>query len=90
MAAHTTAYRKATARMLFFLGGSCAQCDMTNLEHNTIYGTDLELDHIDPATKSFNPKSRWAYRWDAILPEVTKCQPLCKVCHANKTHGGVS
>lgn len=82
-------YRATTARMVHYLGGICASCGMSNLEHEELHGTDLELDHIDPATKVYNPKAHWAYAWDSIVGELAKCQPLCQECHQAKTKAAV-
>jgi 5-methylcytosine-specific restriction endonuclease McrA len=47
----------------------------------------LDLDHLDPATKS--PKlrqSRWAHlNWIDFYEELTKVQVLCANCHRRKT-----
>ena len=68
-------------------GGVCENC-----------GSDdrLELDHVDPTTKSFSigkALSSWAE--EKVQRELAKCQVLCKVCHKEKTitesvvaHGG--
>ena len=81
-------YHERVARMIRFVGGDdprCAFCEMSNLDHWAIYGTDLELDHVDPFTKSFNPKARWSYRFEGLVDELLKCQLLCRRCHVEKT-----
>lgn len=56
------------------LGGKCVLCGATE---------DLELDHIDPATKW---KHRvFSYSWPKIEAELKKCQILCAPCHFQKT-----
>jgi 5-methylcytosine-specific restriction endonuclease McrA len=61
------------------LGGKCAQCGATE---------DLELDHIDPATK-FTHRI-WSYSWVRINEELAKCQLLCVPCHFQKTLAFIS
>lgn len=80
------AYNRArfhTQRRPWFEGKVCAHCG----------GTDrLQLDHIDPATKS--PKlgrngtfqNIWAWPDAAEREaELAKCQPLCRRCHYDKS-----
>jgi 5-methylcytosine-specific restriction endonuclease McrA len=58
------------------LGGECISCGATG---------NLEVDHIDPALKSFSISKLWGIakaRYDA---ELEKCQILCKDCHKHKT-----
>lgn len=58
----------------------------------------LEVDHIDPTTKSMNPRSIWSRTASVREAELVKCQVLCKTCHDEKTiasytpaeHGTVS
>jgi hypothetical protein len=45
----------------------------------------LEIDHKNPATKSFTIGSRRAISWETLLPELAKCHLLCKRCHARKS-----
>ena len=56
------------------LGGKCAQCGATD---------DLEIDHIDPATKVSHRIFSWS--WARIESELSKCQLLCVPCHFQKT-----
>ena len=59
------------------LGGKCMLC-------GSIY--DLEIDHIDRATKSFSPLDKiLSMPWASFEEELKKCQLLCKTCHATKT-----
>ena len=68
--------RKAVARRRaeFFSDKSCVTCGSTH---------ELELDHIDPATKIAH--SIWSWARDRMNSEIAKCQVLCKVCHKAKT-----
>lgn len=46
---------------------------------------DLEVDHIDPATKSMQPAAIWSRSKENQERELAKCQVLCKPCHLKKT-----
>lgn len=64
----------AKRRREYFNGKRCAQCHTPS---------DLELDHIDPATKVHHCIWSWSKpRRDA---ELAKCQPLCRSCHIQKS-----
>lgn len=43
----------------------------------------LQLDHINPADKITN--NVWQWRKERREAELAKCQPLCKLCHLDKT-----
>lgn len=58
------------------LGNACAVCGRTD---------DLEIDHIDPLTKKFDPSHKTQYALDKWLEEVDKCQLLCREHHEIKT-----
>jgi hypothetical protein len=77
-------------RLAYLAGKKCASCGSEE---------DLEIDHIDPATK--DPELRrgtglWGWRLDRREAELAKCQVLCHACHVVKTlaqrrkaqHGG--
>lgn len=57
-------------------GGKCAECGSTD---------DLEVDHIDPTTKSMHVGMIWSRRKEVRDLELSKCQVLCEWCHSNKT-----
>lgn len=64
-------------RILEMLGDQCSKCYSSN---------DLEVDHIDPATKKFQLSGSGLDRpWHEIVAEVAKCQLLCKPHHEAKT-----
>jgi 5-methylcytosine-specific restriction endonuclease McrA len=70
--------RRYHARMqeaITFLGGKC-KCGLTE---------GLQLDHIDPATKSFTIAKMWSLSKEKFWIEVRKCQLLCQECHSDKT-----
>lgn len=49
----------------------------------------LDLDHRDPKLKSFGIARRdklAGQSWSTIKKEISKCDILCKNCHALKTH----
>lgn len=60
------------------LGGKCVRCSSTER---------LELDHIDPKTKSFALAKLWAVREELFATELSKCQLLCEDCHNVKSIG---
>ncbi|WP_419538486.1 HNH endonuclease signature motif containing protein [Mycobacteroides franklinii] len=45
---------------------------------------DLEIDHIDPATKVSTINFSWGKK--KLASELAKCQTLCKSCHRLKTN----
>lgn len=59
----------------WFEGKSCVECGSTE---------NLELDHIDPATKITN--AIWSWSEERRNAELAKCQVLCHDCHVKKTH----
>ncbi len=58
------------------LGGACVFCGQC---------INLQIDHINPSTKSFVVTMEWDRPWDQIEGELTKCQLLCVSCHKKKT-----
>lgn len=83
---HKQRYWKIKAEVVGLLGGKCAVCGTTE---------QLEIDHIDPSTKTievsrFNSVSRVR-----LLEEIKLCQLLCSDHHKTKSveeqsvgHGG--
>lgn len=79
-------YHNRRQDAIAFLGYVCAVCGDS---------TDLEFDHIDPASKSFTIGSNTSINEEDFWLEIAKCQLLCKDCHKEKTrrqrgvkHGG--
>ena len=58
------------------LGGKCVGCGTT---------TDLQFDHLDRTQKEFTISDRMNYSIKRLLPEVDKCQLLCRSCHEYKS-----
>lgn len=58
--------------------GPCAKCGSAE---------DLEVDHVDPSSKMFNPAAIWSLsrRNPVRVAELAKCQVLCYSCHLTKT-----
>lgn len=56
--------------------GPCAECKSSE---------DLEVDHIDPETKTWEPAQIWSRKKEDRDKELAKCQVLCHDCHLEKT-----
>lgn len=69
-------YRQRINAAIGFLGGHCAKCFDT---------LGLELDHIDPKTKSFTIGQMWSVSENRFWNEVKKCQLLCPKHHQEKS-----
>jgi len=70
--------------MLAYLGGRCVGCGSV---------IDLQFHHIDPDTKSFNPRAKAGMKWETLVPEMDKCELRCEPCHKAKhatSHGTVT
>lgn len=70
-------YKRRMAAAREFLGGKCAKCGATG---------DLDLDHIDPTTKSFTIARMWSVSDEKFWAEVKKCQLLCSDGTADRCH----
>jgi 5-methylcytosine-specific restriction endonuclease McrA len=69
--------RRRMAEAFELLGGECAICGSTS---------DLEVDHKDPTTKTFNIAEKAAGVSEVKLQaELLKCQLLCNACHTRKS-----
>lgn len=64
----------AARKEKWFSGKSCVVCGAVE---------NLELDHVDPATKVTH--RIWSYSWEKIEQETEKCQVLCYEHHKQKT-----
>lgn len=73
---HLKRYYVLKDEAIRMLGGKCVLCGSTN---------NLDLDHKDPSTKSFNVSSMLTYSFKRLKEEVGKCQLLCHECHNIKT-----
>lgn len=60
-------------------GGKCIDCSSTE---------NLEIDHVDPKTKEFQPTSLWSRRKEIRDLELAKCVVRCHDCHLLKTIKG--
>jgi hypothetical protein len=68
-------YHARRAESLEMLGGKCVECGSTD---------ELEIDHIDPATKKLEVSRLWGVSRERWLAEIAKCQILCKPHHIHK------
>ena len=70
-------HRKRMAQAIALLGGKCARCGSIQ---------DLDIDHIDPATKAFSISKKAAgVSEEKFQAELRKCQLLCRACHNDKS-----
>lgn len=69
-------YAKVRQRRIdwFKENGPCRKCGSWE---------NLELDHIDPETKTTH--NIWSWSEPKRLAELAKCQALCNPCHKEKT-----
>lgn len=79
-------YRQRMDRAIDILGGKCVECGTTD---------NLQLDHVDPTTKTYDFNKIWNRSLDVFDAELEKAQLLCKEHHQAKTlvqlsveHGG--
>lgn len=69
-------YQERVLELKSLVGSECSQCGSRQ---------DLEFDHIDPDTKTFSILRHWKWPIEKLMPELAKCQLLCKDCHKLKT-----
>lgn len=67
-------YHRRRQYMIDRLGGECKSCGGNS---------DLEIDHVDPATKSFDTTK--IVSDERMESELDKCQLLCRTCHLKKS-----
>lgn len=79
-------YHSRRTEAIAILGGSCVRCGTTE---------DLQIDHIDPRTKTMDIGHLWSIAKSRYLKELQLCQLLCVAHHREKTgneqsvpHGG--
>ena len=60
------------------------ECGATELEDNG-GRSNLEFDHINPKEVDFRIAGNAALSRKRLLPEIMKCQLLCRDCHRRKT-----
>jgi 5-methylcytosine-specific restriction endonuclease McrA len=71
-------YLSRRQQAVLHLGGCCVHCGSTD---------DLEFDHVNPASKSFQiTRMLCKLPWVALLAELDKCQLLCHPCHRAKSN----
>lgn len=69
-------HRTRRNKMIDYLGSECSRCGATD---------NLEFDHLKPDTKNFDISLKATHPWSLLLPELKKCQLLCRPCHKAKT-----
>lgn len=74
---YTNKYRANRRKeAISLLGNQCVECGSD---------TNLEFDHINPATKKANISSLLTSSKENFFSELSKCQLLCGNCHKRKT-----
>ena len=64
--------------------GHCADCQRVITIDNYFA---FDLDHIDPANKSFTISHKYKHvGLEALQAEIAKCRLLCAFCHRLRTH----
>src|SRR5690606_21351007 len=61
--------------LLDLFGNECVECGSQD---------NLEIHHLDPATKQFTLSEGWTRPWELSLEEIKGCQLLCKSCHMKR------
>jgi 5-methylcytosine-specific restriction endonuclease McrA len=69
-------YHKLRKEYITLLGGVCVKCRSSE---------NLQFDHIDKNSKSFDVSNKITYPRDIVLAELEKCQLLCEECHKTKS-----
>lgn len=69
-------YHKFRSAIVDSMGGKCVMCGSADR---------LEIDHIDPGSKSMHIGKSLKNSSAALKEELAKCQLLCKPCHTEKT-----
>lgn len=61
-------------------GLSCVYCGISN-------PLCIDFDHIDRTTKLGTPATMitGGYKWEDVIKEIEKCQPVCANCHRMKS-----
>jgi hypothetical protein len=62
-----------------FKARSCVICRIQYESFN------MQIDHIDPATKLYDVCDLKGYKEEVLLAELAKCQVLCALCHRRKS-----
>jgi len=59
---------------------SCVYCGISN-------PLCIDFDHIDRSSKIATPATMitGGYKWDDVITEIEKCQPVCANCHRMKS-----
>lgn len=69
-------YHRRRKRAIEYLGGACTDCNTTE---------DLQFDHKDAKSKSFDIARNMNRRWEVLKQELDKCALRCSSCHLKKT-----
>jgi len=68
--------RQRRIEAIKLLGSKCVRCQSSE---------SLEIDHINPDTKTLNWAKMYGASEQRFLAELAKCQLLCKTCHIEKS-----
>ena len=69
-------YHSRREAAILSLGGKCVVCGTID---------NLEIDHIDPATKTMSVSTMWSCSQEKYDAEIRLCQLLCNEHHKQKT-----
>ena len=82
MGGYQVEYRARRRRLIHEMKKSlsCVYCGYSN-------PLCIDFDHIDHSTKKAVPATMitGGYKWEDVLEEIAKCQPVCANCHRMKT-----
>lgn len=66
-------------------GRQCARCKVRTGDDHPYPAYFWHCDHIDPTTKTYEPRNIWHRRSEVRNAELHKCQLLCFRCHRWKS-----
>ncbi len=77
--------RQRKAKRLYIRGMKMRPCADCGVEYDW---WKMQYDHVDPSTKLHNLSKAHSQSWATIHSEIAKCDVVCALCHADRTHKG--